>query len=113
MRVDSVFSGEHLVDGGLSLLLANSSWWSHLTQATRRLRSGVGQTQAWSSPGQLHATVPRALAVPGLGGGIFLIIAILMSVKWILLVGFFFFNVNVIFIYICKYLCTFSNGKIS
>ena len=51
----------------------------------------MGQTQAWSSPGQLHATVPGALGVPGLGGVIFLIIALLMSVKWILLVGFFFF----------------------
>ena len=41
------------------------------------------------SPGQLHATTPGALGVPGLGGVIFLIIVILMNVKWVLLVGVF------------------------
>ena len=49
VKVDSVFSGHHLVNGGLSLLLATLLGGSHLNPGDKEAASGVGQTQVWSS----------------------------------------------------------------
>lgn len=49
VKVDSVFSGHHLVDGGRSLLLATLLGGSHLNPGDKEAASGVGQTQVRSS----------------------------------------------------------------
>ena len=85
VKVGGVLSG-HLLVGGLSRLLATLLGGSHLSPGCEW--SGPDPSPALS-PGQLRATTPGALGVPGLGGVIFLIIAILMNVKWVLLAGVF------------------------